>query len=223
MENVNSQQFFFLLFFFWFGNKRFKDLQSTQKETRLSTGTLSVRLQLNCKHYCYFSAYPRWNSYQEQLGSHWSPLNIKETSKPGNPLAVNDQKLRRGVVSRGVVACLWSFVLPKYQLQVIVWGWMPWGKPLSQHGIVGFAPGGLWEVHIEGYKLLLHRGYYVMPLLWQGCLQCLLISSPYSVLVLNHPSSFVTSQCLEQIYQGLIKLCLCERLYLCGCWWSCSS
>lgn len=52
---------------------------------------------------------------------HLSPLSIQKASDPANPLAVNLQKLRREVISRGVIGCLWSFVLPKHRLQVIVW------------------------------------------------------------------------------------------------------
>lgn len=52
---------------------------------------------------------------------HWSPLNIQKASDPGNPLAINHWKLRKGVISRGVIGCLWSFVLPKRRLQIVIW------------------------------------------------------------------------------------------------------
>lgn len=52
---------------------------------------------------------------------HCGLLNVQKVSDPGNPLAVNCQNLRSGVISRGVIGCLWSFVLPKHWLQVVVW------------------------------------------------------------------------------------------------------
>lgn len=182
MENVNSQQ----------------DLQSTQKETGLSRGTFPTMLQLNCKGYFWFNGCPRWSSYQEQPGSHWSPLNIKETSKPGSPLPVNDLKLRREVISWVVVGCLWSFVLPKHQLQVPVWIECHEANLLTNMRLVLLPVRSLQWRFISCF----FRGYCVLPLLWQGCLQCLLISSPLSVLLLNHPSSFVTSQCLDRFCRG---------------------
>lgn len=153
---------------------------------------------MNCKCYFWFNGSPWWNSHQEQLGSHWSPLNIKETSKPGNPLAVNDLKPRKGVVSRGVVGCLWNFLLPKQQLQVTLWIECQ-EENLSANMRLVLPPQAFKKFAVKVYKLLIHRGYCVLPLLWQGCWQCLLTSSPHSVLLLNHPSSFVTSQCLDQI------------------------